>query len=51
VVRLLGILAVAKVQVPVKTKLWVREFVPVSEGKHVKTILILPHKKKGSLAS
>jgi hypothetical protein len=49
VVRLHGILAVAKVQVPVKAKLWVRELVPVSEGKHVKTILILPHKKKAHL--
>jgi hypothetical protein len=51
VVHLLGILAVAKTSFPVKAKLWVRELMLKSEGKHVKTILILPHKKRGTLAS
>jgi hypothetical protein len=44
-------LAIAKTPFPVKVKLWVRELMPESEGKHVKTILILPHKKRASLAS
>ena len=35
-VRRPGFVAVAKVQVPVKDKLWVREFMSQSEGKHKK---------------
>jgi hypothetical protein len=47
VVRLLGILAVAKVQVPVKAKLRVRDFMQKSEGKHEKTTLKSTPKKRG----
>jgi len=46
-VHLLGFLAVAKVQVPVKAKLWVRNFMPKSEGKHNKTALKTTPKKRG----
>jgi hypothetical protein len=49
VVRLLSILAVAKVQVPVKAKLWVRELLFKSDGKHEKTKLKPCHKKEARL--
>jgi len=36
---------------PVKTKLWVRDFMPKSDQKHYKTTLESLQKKRGSLAS
>jgi len=47
VVRRLGILAVAKAPIPVKAKLWVRDFMPRREGKHQKTKLESLYKKRG----
>ncbi|MDI5896816.1 hypothetical protein [Flavobacterium yafengii] len=38
---------VAKVQVPVKAKLWVGAFVPESDGKHDKTTFETTPKKRG----
>ena len=38
---------VAKVQILVKIKLWVRDFMPKREGKHQKTKLESLHKKRG----
>jgi hypothetical protein len=49
VVRLLGILAVAKALFPIKTKLWVRDFMLTSEGKHRKTNENLLQKKEAHL--
>jgi hypothetical protein len=51
VVRLLGILAIAKALFPVKTNLWVRDFMLTSEGKHQKTKLKLLQKKEDSKSS
>ena len=46
-VRRPGFVAVAKVQVPVKAKLWVREYVFKSEGKHEKNQAQNTPKRRG----
>ena len=47
-VRRLGILAVVKNQFPVKTNLWVRARILISEEKHYKTTLISLQKKENA---
>jgi hypothetical protein len=44
-------LAVAKVQIPVKIKLWVRDLIHNSEGKHQKTKLESLQKKEDNKSS
>ena len=46
-VRRPGFVAVAKVQVPVKDKLWVRAFMSQSDGKHEKNQAQNTPKRRG----